>query len=88
VAQDEDADEDMGALAAMGSLRAIATILESVSSLPAERLALLYPELEALCMPIMVRAPPPSPSPSSFGAGWCISVLPPPGDLLWSLWSC
>lgn len=53
--EDEDADEDMGALAAMGSLRAIATIMESVSSLPAERLKLLYPELEALCMPIMVR---------------------------------
>jgi hypothetical protein len=55
--EDEDADEDMGALAAMGSLRAIATIMESVSSLPAERLKLLYPELEALCMPIMVRTP-------------------------------
>lgn len=55
--EDPDADEDMGALAAMGSLRAIATIMESVSSLPAERLKQLYPELEALCMPIMVRVP-------------------------------
>eukprot|EP00898_Chlorokybus_atmophyticus_P004844 jgi/Chlat1/5360/Chrsp35S05283 len=45
----EDAD-DTGALAAVGCLRAISTLLESVSSLPQ-----LYPQLEDMLMPIMTK---------------------------------
>ena len=48
--EDEDKDDDdcSGALASVGCLRAIATILESVSSLPH-----LYVQLEPALMPIM-----------------------------------
>ncbi|EFJ12043.1 hypothetical protein SELMODRAFT_158348 [Selaginella moellendorffii] len=44
---DED-DDDSGALAAMGCLRAIGTILESVSALPH-----LFPQMEPTLLPIM-----------------------------------
>jgi hypothetical protein len=48
-AEDDKDDDDMGgALASVGCLRAIATILESVSSLPH-----LYPQLEQPLLPIM-----------------------------------
>ena len=48
-AEDDKDDDDMGgALASVGCLRAIATILESVSSLPH-----LYPQLEQPLVPIM-----------------------------------
>jgi len=47
--QDED-DDDAGALAAVGCLRAISTIMESVSTLPH-----MYPQIEVMCMPIMVK---------------------------------
>lgn len=46
---DEDADES-GALAAVGCLRAISTILESVSRLPH-----LFPQVEPVLLPIMKR---------------------------------
>ena len=46
---DEDEDE-MGALAAVGCLRAVATILESISSVPA-----LYVELEPILFPILAK---------------------------------
>ena len=46
---DED-DDEMGALAAVGCLRAISTILESVSSLPE-----LYVQLEPVLFPIMQK---------------------------------
>jgi len=45
-----DDDDDMGALATLGVLRALGTILESISSLPA-----MYTELEPLVFPIMYR---------------------------------
>ena len=45
-----DDDDDMGALAALGVLRALGTILESVSSIPE-----MYTELEPLVFPIMYR---------------------------------
>ena len=45
---DRDDDDCSGALASVGCLRAIATILESVSSLPH-----LYVQLEPALMPIM-----------------------------------
>ena len=45
---DRDGDDCSGALASVGCLRAIATILESVSSLPH-----LYVTLEPALMPIM-----------------------------------
>jgi len=47
---DAEEDDDVGALAAVGCLRAISTIMESVSTLPH-----LYPQLEQLCMPIMFK---------------------------------
>eukprot|EP00899_Mesostigma_viride_P026574 jgi/Mesvir1/7100/Mv09206-RA.2 len=50
IASEEEDDMDVGMLAAVGCLRAIATILDSVSSLPA-----LYPQLEAILMPILIR---------------------------------
>ncbi|KAJ3675691.1 hypothetical protein LUZ60_004733 [Juncus effusus] len=46
----EDETDDSGALAAVGCLRAISTILESVSSLPH-----LFPQVEPTLMPIMRR---------------------------------
>jgi hypothetical protein len=46
---DED-DDDSGALAAVGCLRAIGTILESVSRLPN-----LFPQMEPTLLPIMQR---------------------------------
>lgn len=49
--EDDKDDDDMGgALASVGCLRAIATILESVSSLPH-----LYPQLEQPLLPIMKK---------------------------------
>merc|ERR1712205_107008 len=39
-----------GALAAVGCLRAISTIMESISTLPH-----MYPQIEQMCMPIMVK---------------------------------
>ena len=45
-----DDEDDMGALAALGVLRALGTILESVSSIPE-----MYVELEPLVFPIMYR---------------------------------
>jgi hypothetical protein len=47
---DGDDDDDMGALAALGVLRALGTILESISSIPE-----MYTELEPLIFPIMYR---------------------------------
>jgi hypothetical protein len=47
-ADEDNEDEDMGALAAVGCLRAISTILESISSLPH-----LYPQLEPILLPIL-----------------------------------
>lgn len=46
---DDEAD-DPGALAAVGCLRAISTILESVSRLPH-----LFPQIEPTLLPIMRR---------------------------------
>ena len=46
----EEEDDEMGALAAVGCLRAISTILESVSSLPQ-----LYVQLEPILFPIMQK---------------------------------
>lgn len=46
---DDEAD-DSGALAAVGCLRAISTILESISSLPH-----LFTQMEPTLMPIMRR---------------------------------
>lgn len=46
----EDEGDDSGALAAVGCLRAISTILESVSSLPH-----LFGQVEPTLMPIMRR---------------------------------
>lgn len=46
---DEEAD-DSGALAAVGCLRAISTILESISSLPH-----LFAQIEPILLPIMQR---------------------------------
>lgn len=46
----DDDDDDAGALAAVGCLRAIATILESVSALPH-----LYPQMEVAILPILHR---------------------------------
>jgi hypothetical protein len=46
---EEDLDES-GALAAVGCLRAISTILESVSRLPH-----LFPQVEPILLPIMQR---------------------------------
>jgi hypothetical protein len=46
----EDEGDDSGALAAVGCLRAISTILESVSSLPH-----LFGQVEPTLMPIMTR---------------------------------
>ena len=43
-------DDDAGALAAVGCLRAISTIMESISTLPH-----MYPQIEQMCMPIMVK---------------------------------
>ena len=45
-----DDSDDMGALAAVGCLRAISTILESVSSLPQ-----LFVEIEPTILPIMQK---------------------------------
>lgn len=45
-----DEADDMGALAAVGCLRAISTILESVSSLPQ-----LFVEIEPTILPIMQK---------------------------------
>lgn len=42
--------EDTGALAAVGCLRAISTILESISSLPH-----LFPQIELTLLPILRR---------------------------------
>ena len=47
---DGEDEDDMGALAALGVLRALGTILESVSSIPE-----MYNELEPLIFPIMYR---------------------------------
>ena len=44
----EDEDDDIGALAAFGCLRAISTVLESVSTLTH-----LFPQLEEILFPIM-----------------------------------
>ena len=44
----EDEDDDFGALAAFGCLRAISTVLESVSTLTH-----LFPQLEEILFPIM-----------------------------------
>lgn len=41
-------DEDIGALAAFGCLRALSTVLESVSRLPH-----MFPQLEEILFPIM-----------------------------------
>ena len=41
-------DEDIGALAAFGCLRALSTVLESVSRLPQ-----MFPQLEEILFPIM-----------------------------------
>lgn len=41
-------DEDIGALAAFGCLRALGTVLESVSRLPQ-----MFPQLEEILFPIM-----------------------------------
>ncbi|GMH35700.1 hypothetical protein BSKO_03568 [Bryopsis sp. KO-2023] len=47
--EDED-EEDMGALAAVGCLRAINTLLDSVNSMPQ-----IYPKLEEICFPILEK---------------------------------
>jgi len=47
---EDESDDDVGALASVGCLRAIATVLESVSSLPH-----LYPQLEAILMPVLTK---------------------------------
>ena len=48
-ASDEaEEDEDIGALAAFGCLRALSTVLESVSRLPH-----MFPQLEEILFPIM-----------------------------------
>ena len=47
---DDEDEDDMGALAAVGCLRAVATILESISSVPA-----LYVELEPILFPILAK---------------------------------
>lgn len=49
-AEADDEADDPGALAAVGCLRAISTILESVSRLPH-----LFPEVEPTLLPIMRR---------------------------------
>lgn len=46
----DDDEDDSGALAAVGCLRAIGTILESVSRLPE-----IYPAIEPTLLPIMQR---------------------------------
>ena len=48
--EDEDRDEEEGALAAFGCLRALSTVLESVSSLPH-----LFPALEPIVFPVLRR---------------------------------
>ncbi|KAK9824621.1 hypothetical protein WJX72_011782 [[Myrmecia] bisecta] len=48
--ENEDDEDDMGALAAYGCLRALATVLESVSSLPH-----LFPQLEEIVFPVMQK---------------------------------
>ena len=48
--EDEDRDEEEGALAAFGCLRALSTVLESVSSLPH-----LFPALEPIVFPVLQR---------------------------------
>ena len=48
--EDDDRDEEEGALAAFGCLRALSTVLESVSSLPH-----LFPALEPIVFPVLQR---------------------------------
>jgi hypothetical protein len=48
--EDDDEVEDSGALAAVGCLRAISTILESISSLPH-----LFIQIEPTLLPILRR---------------------------------
>lgn len=49
-AETDEEDDDSGALAAVGCLRAISTILESVNGLPQ-----LFPQMEPTLLPIMQR---------------------------------
>ncbi|BDA47636.1 Importin-7 [Coccomyxa sp. Obi] len=49
-AADEEEDEGEGLMAAYGCMRALSTVLDSVSSMPA-----LFPQLEAILFPVMHR---------------------------------
>ena len=49
-AEDDDADDGEGLMAAYGCMRALSTVLDSVSSMSA-----LFPELEAILFPLMQR---------------------------------
>ena len=62
-AEADDEADDPGALAAVGCLRAISTILESVSSLPH-----LFVQIEPTLLPIMRRML------TTDGQGTCASV--------------
>ena len=48
--EDEERDEDDASLAAFGCLRALSTVLESVSSLPE-----IFPTLEPIVLPILQK---------------------------------
>ena len=49
-AEDDDADDGEGLMAAYGCMRALSTVLDSVSGMAA-----LFPELEAILFPLMQR---------------------------------
>ena len=49
-AADEEEDEGEGLMAAYGCMRALSTVLDSVSTMPA-----LFPQLEAILFPVMQR---------------------------------
>ena len=49
-AEDDDADDGEGLMAAYGCMRALSTVLDSVSSM-----STLFPELEAILFPLMQR---------------------------------
>lgn len=49
-AADEEDDEGEGLMASYGCMRALSTVLDSVSSMPA-----LFPQLEEILFPVMQR---------------------------------